>query len=184
MEAYYLYLKTIHLIFSALWFLGLVSSAYLFVQQLEVSQKPMPENRILSDAFKKISNFLWKKIARPSMILSFFFGIWLVSYRSFYLSDGWMQIKLGFVFLLILIHLQYERIFKKLQSDEIAYTPAGMKLFNVFPLLVFIFLTFLSVLRHGINWIYGSLIFIVLIIVVFRIKKIFNKKNFKRKNKN
>lgn len=65
-----------------------------------------------------------------------------------------------------------------------AYTPAGMKLFNVLPILIFLFITFLSILRHGINWIYGSLVFIVLITVIFRIKNLLNKKVFKEKNKN
>lgn len=166
MEAYYLYLKAIHLIFSVLWFFGLGSIGYIFVQHLEASQKPMPEKTILIKKFKTVSKIIWKKIAWPSMILSFFFGIWLVSYRSFYLSDGWMQIKSMLVFILILLHLQYDRIFKKLQSDEIAYTPAGMKLFNVFPALIFIFIIFLSILRHGINWIYGSIVFLGFLLVL------------------
>lgn len=181
MEAYYLYLKTIHLIFTVLWFVGLSAIGYVFVQHLEASQKTNPEKETLLKKFKSISKFIWKKIAWPSMILSFFFGIWLVSYRSFYLSDGWMQLKIAFVFILILLHLQYDRIFKKLQSDEIAYTPAGMKLFNLFPVLIFVFITFLSILRHGINWIYGSLILFCFIFLAARVLLLFKKIKTKRK---
>lgn len=63
MEAYYLYLKAIHLIFSVLWFLGLISSGYIFVQHLEASEKSGTEKLILFEKLKSIAVVSWKKIA-------------------------------------------------------------------------------------------------------------------------
>lgn len=176
MEAYFLYLKAGHLIFAMIWFFGLFSVGQLSVWHIEAWKKPSPEKEILAEKYKSLSEKLWKNFAWPAMILTFVFGIWIVSYRSYHLSDSWMQIKLILIFLLILLHLQYNKIFKKLQADEVDYTADGMRLFNVFPMILFIALIFISVLRHGVNWIFATLIFFAFILLILFVMKYYKKR--------
>ena len=127
---YYQYIKSLHIIFVVTWFAGLFYIPRLFVYQIEAFHKPSPEKEILGRQLKLMAKRLWFIITWPSSILAVFFGILLVWSRLFYLTDAWMQVKLGFVVLLILYQWQTHMYYKQLQNDVVKKSSNFMRLWN------------------------------------------------------
>ncbi|MFT5102518.1 MAG: putative membrane protein [Candidatus Latescibacterota bacterium] len=171
----YNYIKSLHLIFVITWFAGLFYIVRLFVYQIEAHYKGSPEKEILVAQYKIMTKRLWYIIAWPSMILAVGFAIWLLVLRPFYITDAWMQVKLGFVVLLILYHIKCHIIFKQLQQDIVKHTSNFMRLFNEGATLLLFAIVFLVVLKSAINWIYG-----VVGIVLFSVILMLGYKFYKR----
>jgi len=170
----YYYIKSLHLIFVITWFAGLFYIVRLFVYQIEAFHKPSPEKEILGTQLKLMAKRLWLIISWPSMVLAVGFAIWLVVLRPFYLSDAWMQVKLGFVVLLIIYHIKCHFIFKNLQKDVVKYSSNFMRLFNEGATLMLFSIVFLVVLKSAVNWIYGTLgiiLFSVVLLLGYRLYK-------------
>ncbi|KAA3624548.1 MAG: CopD family protein [Flavobacterium sp.] len=170
----YNYIKSLHLIFVITWFAGLFYIVRLFVYQIEASQKPSPEKEILGEQLKLMARRLWFIISWPSMILATGFAVWLLILRPFYISDAWMQVKLGFVVLLIIYHIKCHLIFKDLQRDKVAYSSNFMRIFNEGATIILFAVVFLVILKNAINWIYGTvglILFAVVIMLGFKIYK-------------
>jgi putative membrane protein len=92
----------------------------------------------------------------------------------------WMQVKLGFVVLLILYHLKTHQYYKQLQNDDVRKTSNFMRLWNEGATFILFAVVFLVILKSAINWIFGVAgIFIlgVLLMLGFKIYK-----NVRRKN--
>lgn len=173
MEAYP-YIKSLHLIFIITWFAGLFYIVRLFVYQIEASQKSSPEKEILGDQLKIMASRLWKIITWPSMILAVFFGIWMLFINSAFLNLPWMQVKLGFVVLLIIYQFKCHQIFKQLQRGVVKYSSNYMRLFNEVPTLILFSVVFLVILKSAVNWIYGTVgifVFAIILIMGFKIYK-------------
>lgn len=180
----YNYIKALHLIFVITWFAGLFYIVRLFVYQIEASQKPSPEKEILGDQLKIMANRLWVIITWPSMILATIFAVWLLFLRPFYLSEDWMQVKLGFVVLLIIYHLKCHSVYKQLQAGIINYSSNFMRLFNEGATIILFSVVFLVILRNAINWIYGVvgiILFSVIIMLGFKFYKGYRVGKEKRK---
>jgi putative membrane protein len=171
----YNYIKSLHLIFVITWFAGLFYIVRLFVYQIEAQQKPSPDKEILGAQFKIMAKRLWYIISWPSMILAIGFAIWLLALRPFWLTDAWMQVKLGFVLLLIIYHIKCHIIFKQLQSDIVKHSSNFMRLFNEGATLLLFAIVFLAVLKNAVNWIYG-----VIGIVLFSVLLMLGYKFYKR----
>ena len=97
----YNYIKSLHLIFVITWFAGLFYIVRLFVYQIEANEKPSPEKEILQKQYKIMTYRLWYIITWPSAFLAVFFALWLMIIMPAWLQMPWMQVKLGFVVLLI-----------------------------------------------------------------------------------
>ena len=176
----YNYIKSLHLIFVITWFAGLFYIVRLFIYQIEAFQKPEPDKTILGDQLKLMARRLWYIITWPSMILATGFAIWLMALRPFYFSDAWMQVKLGFVVLLIAYHIKCHMIFKDLQQDKVKYSSNFMRIFNEGATLILFAVVFLVILKNAVNWIYGTLGIIVLAVLLMlgiRLYKRARKKN-------
>ncbi len=155
MAQYYDYIKALHLIFVITWFAGLFYIPRLFVYQIEAYYKPSPEKDILGKQLKLMSKRLWFIITWPSGILAITLALLLIAIRPFYLDEVWMQLKLGFVGLLILYHLKSHQIFKQLQRDEVKYSSTFMRFWNEGATIILFSVVFLVILRHQTNWIFG-----------------------------
>src|SRR5690606_38029898 len=129
---------------------------------------------ILGTQLKLMANRLWYIITWPSMILALVFGIWILSSRMFFLTDAWMQVKLGFVVLLIFYHLKCHIYFKQLQRDEIKHTSNYMRIFNEGATLILFAVVFLVILKSAVNWIYGTIgiiVFGIILMLGFKLYK-------------
>ncbi|MFI2741824.1 CopD family protein [Zhouia sp. PK063] len=157
MAEYYNYIKSLHLIFVITWFAGLFYIPRLFVYQIEASEKPSPEKEILGKQLKLMAKRLWFIITWPSAILAILFAIILLIIMPIWLHQGWMHIKLLFVFLLIVYHLKTHQIYKQLQRDEVKYSSRFMRLWNEGATIILFSVVFLVILKDSLNWVFGLL---------------------------
>lgn len=128
----------------------------LFVYQIEAQAKESPAREILSDQYKIMTKRLWYIITWPSMILAIGFAIWLLVLRPFYITDAWMQVKIGFVVALIFYHIKCHLIFKSHFNGVYKYSSNWMRLFNEGATLILFSVVFLVILKSAVNWIYGT----------------------------
>tara|TARA_B100001093_G_scaffold517191_1_gene598018 strand:- start:1193 stop:1729 length:537 start_codon:yes stop_codon:yes gene_type:complete len=154
---YYNYIKSLHLIFVITWFAGLFYIPRLFIYHTEASQKPQPENKILSKQLKLMSRRLWYIITWPSAILATLFALWLIQLAPYWLEQPWMQAKLVFVVLLIAYHIKTHLIFKSLQRDAIQYSSNFIRIWNEGATLLLFAIVFLVILKSTLNMVYGLL---------------------------
>jgi len=143
----YNYIKALHLIFVITWFAGLFYIPRLFVYQIEAYNKSSPEKEILTKQLKIMTKRLWFIITWPSAIIATIFAVWLLFLNPVLLELRWMQIKLGFVVLLILYHLKTHQIFKQLQKDDVRYTSKFMRIWNEGSTLILFSVIFLAILK-------------------------------------
>ena len=156
------------------WFAGLFYIVRLFVYQIEANHKPSPEKEILGNQLKIMAKRLWYIITWPSMILATIFAVWLLVLRPFYITDAWMQVKFGFVVLLIIYHIKCHIIFKQLQKDVVKHSSNFMRLFNEGATIILFAIVFLVILKNAVNWIYGVIgiiLFSVLLMLGYRFYK-------------
>ncbi|MFT5846693.1 MAG: putative membrane protein [Psychroserpens sp.] len=177
---YYNYIKALHLIFIVTWFAGLFYIPRLFVYQIEAFHKPSPEKEILGKQLRLMTKRLWNIITWPSAILATSFAIWLLILHPFLLELPWMQVKLGFVVLLILYHLKTHQYYNQLQNDDVRKTSNFMRLWNEGATFILFAVVFLVILKSAINWVFGVIgIFVlgVLLMLGFKIYKKVRRKN-------
>ncbi|MEK6152702.1 CopD family protein [Flavobacteriaceae bacterium 3-367] len=155
MTEYYNYIKALHLIFVITWFAGLFYIPRLFIYHIEASEKPAPENGILTRQLKLMSKRLWYIITWPSAVLATLFAVWLLVLFPAWLQQGWMHVKLVFVVLLVAYHLKNHQIFLQLQRDEVKYSSRFMRIWNEGATLILFAVVFLVSLKSAINWIFG-----------------------------
>jgi protoporphyrinogen IX oxidase len=170
MESYN-YIKSLHLIFVITWFAGLFYIVRLFVYQIEANEKSSPEREILLTQYKIMTYRLWYIITWPSAILAVIFAIWLLILMPTWLQMPWMQVKLGFVFLLFLYHFKCHQIYTQLQKDKFKHSSTFMRLWNEGATIILFAVVFLVVLKNAFNWIFGVLgIFLVSILIMLGFK--------------
>jgi putative membrane protein len=175
----YNYLKSLHLIFVITWFAGLFYIVRLFVYQIEAQSKESPAREILSEQYKIMTKRLWYIITWPSMILAVGFAIWLLVLRPFWITDAWMQVKLGFVVALIIYHIKCHFIFKAHYNNTYKHSSNWMRVFNEGATLILFSVVFLVILKNAFNWIYGTVgivLFSVILMLGVKLYKRIRKK--------
>ncbi|NJY61573.1 CopD family protein [Salinimicrobium sp. CDJ15-81-2] len=168
---YYNYIKALHLIFVITWFAGLFYIPRLFIYHIEASEKPEPENAILTTQLKLMTKRLWYIITWPSAVLATIFAVWLLVLVPGWLQMPWMHVKLVFVVLLFAYHFKCHHIFKQMQHDKITWTSNQMRLWNEVATLILFAVVFLVILKDALNWIYGVIgIFLLAAMLMLGIK--------------
>ncbi|MCH1518438.1 MAG: CopD family protein [Flavobacteriaceae bacterium] len=157
MDAYYNYIKALHLIFVITWFAGLFYMPRLFIYHIEAKAKGSPDREILGTQFKLMARRLWYIITWPSAILATIFALLLLYIIPSWLEQNWMTIKLFFVGLLFLYHFKTHQIFKAFQQDEINYSSLFMRVWNEGATLLLFAIVFLVILKSSFHWIFGVL---------------------------
>lgn len=176
---YYPYIKSFHLIFVITWFAGLFYIPRLLVYQIEAHDKPSPEKEIIGRQLKIMAKRLWYIITWPSAILTTIFAIWLLVLQPLWLSEPWMQVKLGFVFLLIIYHLKTHQYYSQLQKGRVTVTSNYMRIWNEGATIILFAVVFLVILKSAINWVFGliaMLILAILLMLGFKFYQRFRKK--------
>lgn len=172
---YYNYIKALHLIFVITWFAGLFYIPRLFVYQIEAAQKPSPEKEILGKQLKMMTMRLWFIITWPSAILATIFAIVLLVLQPIWLQQSWMHVKLGFVVLLFAYHFKCHLIFKQLQNDVVKWTSNQMRLWNEGSTIILFSVIFIVMVRDALNWIYGLIGLILLMVILMMGYKIYKR---------
>jgi putative membrane protein len=152
----------------------------LFVYQIEAFSKDEPEKSILGKQLKLMAKRLWFIITWPSAVLAVLFALVLLHLQPGLLSLPWMQVKLGFVVLLIAYHVKCHLIFKELQIDVVKWTSNHMRLWNEGSTIILFSVIFLVIVRDAVNWVYGVIgiiLFSVILMLGFKMYKRIREKN-------
>lgn len=177
---YFLYLKSLHIIFIVTWFSGLLYIVRLFIYHTEAEKKTEPAKSILQKEYKIITKRLWYIITWPSLFLTLTFGGWLLWLFPSYLSQGYFILKLCFVGGLILYHIQCHVIFKQLQNDVVKYSSIKLRMWNEVSTVLLVAIVFLIVLKSNTGWVWGMLGLIIFSGTLMLAIKIYKKGREKR----
>ena len=109
----YLLFKSLHLITVISWMAGLLYLPRIFVYHSENI------NETISTVFKIMERKLFYYIMTPAMILSWFFGLLLISKIGFdQLTSLWLQLKLILVVLLTIYHFYLGYLLNRFKFDK------------------------------------------------------------------
>lgn len=177
-------IKALHLIFVVSWFAGLFYMVRLFIYHVEAQEKPEQEREILSRQFVIMEKKLWWIITTPAMVLTIMFGSWMIFFSpeltKYYLSQPWMQIKLGFVALLLVYHFICQHIMTQFRTGIFKWKSGHLRLWNELATLFLVAIVFLVVLKSTLNWITGTVVFFLIGIILMLAVKFY--KRWRAKN--
>ncbi len=153
----YNYIKALHVIFVVCWFAGLFYMVRLFIYTAEANGKEEPAKSILTQQLLLMQKKLWYIITWPSAIGTVIFGGWMLIKNTALLYQPWMWLKLIFVTILILYHLQCH-VFYKQQSAGLYKTGSfKLRLFNELATVLLVAIVFLVIVKSSSGLVWGML---------------------------
>jgi len=142
MNTYFLF-KSLHLIAVISWMAGLLYLPRIFVYHVENINDQNSTN-----IFKTMEKKLYFYIMMPAMILSWIFGLILISIIGFdVLSATWIQLKLIFVVLLTFYHFYLGQCLKNLAFEQNNKTSKFFRIINEIPTILLILIVFIVVFK-------------------------------------
>ena len=153
----YLYIKALHVIFVVCWFAGLFYIVRLFIYTKEAYEKEEPAKSILTAQLTLMQKKLWYIITWPSFIGTFIFGGWMLILNPAILTFPWMWLKLIFVGLLALYHLQCHAYFKQQKAGVFKISSFKLRLFNELATVFLVAIVFLIIVRSTGGLVWGML---------------------------
>ena len=140
---FYLTLKALHLIAVISWMAGLLYLPRIFVYHAEKSSEIN-----VSEVFKTMEFKLYNYIMMPAMVLSWIFGLLLISSIGFdQLSNYWLILKVIFVVILTAYHFFLGICLNKFRRNENKFSSRFFRVFNEIPTLFLILIIFLVVFK-------------------------------------
>jgi len=140
---YYLLFKSLHLIAVISWMAGLLYLPRIFVYHAENKTE-----KNTSEIFKIMERRLMYFIMMPAMILSWIFGLILISIIGFeILLATWIQLKLIFVVLLTFYHFYLGQCRNNLAFGKNNKTSKFFRIINEIPTILLILIVFIVVFK-------------------------------------
>jgi len=168
----YQYILAIHIIFVVCWMAGLFYIVRLFIYHTEAQDKPDPDRKILSDQFVIMEKRLWYIIATPSMILTVAAGITMATMDNLW-GEGWLNIKLLFVFGLLIYHFICQSKMKQMANGIYKWSSTQLRIWNEVATIFLFAIVFLAVLKDSISWIFGVVGIILFSLIIMSAVKIY-----------
>jgi len=159
-------IKALHIIFVVSWFAGLFYIVRLFIYAQEAKEMEEPKKSILTEQLVIMQKRLWWIITTPAMVLAIIFGTWMILLNPAYLQMPWMHIKLGFVLLLLLYHFYCQKIMFDISKGTCNWKSNQLRLWNELATLFLVAIVFFVVLKSTLNWIYGTVGFFCVAILL------------------
>ena len=169
----YLYLKAVHIIFVVSWMAGLFYVVRLFIYHTEAKERPEAEQKILFPQFEMMQRKLFNIITTPAMLLTLIAGIWMVCISPGWLQQGWLHVKLGFVFGLVVYHFICQNMMKQMRKGVFKFTSTQLRIWNEVATILLFAIVFLAVLKNAVNWIYGVIGLLVFSLVIMSAVKVY-----------
>jgi putative membrane protein len=142
MNAYLLF-KSLHLIAIISWMAGLLYLPRIFVYHAENMNKEE-----ICTVFKIMERKLYNYIMMPAMLLSWLFGLILISHVGFEaLSTKWLQIKLALVTLLSIYHFYLGSLLFSFNKNNNTKSSKFFRWLNEFPTLLLIIIVFIVIFK-------------------------------------
>ena len=139
----YLLFKTLHLIATVSWMAGLLYLPRIFVYHVENIEK-----KESIEIFKVMEKKLYFYIMYPAMVLSWIFGLILISIIGFSsLSFLWLKLKILFVVLLTIYHFYLWKCLNELKEDTNNTTSKFFRIINELPTILLILIVFIVIFK-------------------------------------
>ncbi|MBQ0761182.1 MAG: protoporphyrinogen oxidase HemJ [Zhongshania sp.] len=136
-----LWLKAFHIIAIVCWFAGIFYLPRLFVYHA------MAEDQATRDYLKVMERKLYRFVS-PFAVLTIAFGALLIAQNiEYYLSAGWLHLKLLFVAALIAYHLYCGHLVKTFADDNNTRNHVFYRWFNEAPVVALFAIVLLAVLK-------------------------------------
>ena len=140
---YYLLFKSLHLIAVISWMAGLLYLPRIFVYHAENNTE-----KNTSEIFKIMERRLMFYIMTPAMILSWFFGIFLILINEISITlNLWVQTKLFLVVLLTIYHLFLGYYLRKFALDQNKKSAKFFRIINEIPTILLILIIFVIIYK-------------------------------------
>ena len=143
---FYLYIKSFHLIFLIAWMVSLLYLPRLFVYHSSLSKTNSSYNLFLLMEKRLISI-----IAIPGMLLTFFFGIFLIYYNSDLIYENYFLMKFFHVLLLIIFQTYLIFVYLIFKERKNKRSASFYKYINEIPTILMIIVILLVVLKPNIG---------------------------------
>ena len=142
MNAYLLF-KSLHLIAVISWMAGLLYLPRIFVYHSENMNREE-----ICTVFKIMERKLYNYIMTPAMILSWLFGLILISQVGFEtIGTKWLQIKLILVTLLSVYHFYLGTLLTNFNKNNNTKSSKFFRWLNEFPTLLLIIIVFIVIFK-------------------------------------
>ena len=139
----YLLFKSLHLIAVISWMAGLLYLPRIFVYHTENL-----EDNNTSSIFKIMEKKLYLYIMMPAMVLSWIFGMILISNIGIEtLSTLWIKIKLILVILLTLYHFYLGKLLEDFRLNKNTKSSKFFRIINEVPTLLLILIVFIVIFK-------------------------------------
>ena len=139
----YFFLKSLHLIAVISWMAGLLYLPRIFVYHVENYEK-----KEATEIFKIMEKKLYFYIMFPAMILSWVFGLILISLIDFSnLALLWLQLKLILVLLLSFYHFYLGSCLKNLSIDKNTKSSNFFRIINEIPTILLVIIIFVVIYK-------------------------------------
>ena len=139
----YFFLKSLHLIAVISWMAGLLYLPRIFVYHVENYEK-----KEATEIFKIMEKKLYFYIMFPAMILSWVFGLILISLIDFSsLAFLWLQLKLILVLLLSFYHFYLGSCLKDLSIDKNIKSSKFFRIINEIPTILLVIIIFIVIYK-------------------------------------
>jgi len=137
-----LWIKAFHLIAIICWFAAIFYLPRLFVYHAD------SHDDVSRDRFKIMERKLYRGIMTPSMIAVLGLGGWLLSLNpGYYLSSGWMLVKLALVALLVGFHFYCGYLLKAFANDKNTKSHKFFRVLNEVPVFMLVAIVILAVVK-------------------------------------
>lgn len=138
-----LWLKAFHLIFMVTWFAGLFYLPRLFVYHA------MSDDNVSNERFKIMERKLFFGIMTPGLILTFIFGIWMLTDYAWtlYSATGWLHTKLSLLGLLVVYHAYCGKWLLDFKHDRNTRSHVFYRWVNEIPVLFLLAIVILAVVK-------------------------------------
>lgn len=139
----YLLLKSLHLIAVISWMVGLLYLPRIFVYHVENLK-----NKNISSVFKTMERKLYFYIMTPAMILTWLFGLILISSLGFeVLSTTWIKLKLVLITLLTLYHFYLFKLLGDFKNNQNTKSSKFFRIINEVPTILLILIVFVVIFK-------------------------------------
>ena len=139
----YLLLKSLHLIAVVSWMVGLLYLPRIFVYHVENLK-----DKNTSLVFKTMERKLYFYIMTPAMILTWLFGLILISSLGFgALSATWVKLKLLLVIILTLYHFYLYKLLSDFVLNQNTRSSKFFRIINEVPTALLILIVFIVVFK-------------------------------------
>ena len=139
----YLLFKSLHLIAVISWMAGLLYLPRIFVYHVENFK-----DETSSSIFKTMERKLFFYIMTPAMILSWVFGLILISVIGFDIFFTlWIKLKLLFVVLLTLYHFYLSKLIGDFNLDQNKKSSKFFRIINEVPTILLILIVFIVIFK-------------------------------------